>query len=70
MRNHSAVDRGDGTDGPIESARKVAATCTDCGRTYACTERADGMVHPIGRPSGCQCGNTAFEVLRDEPNAE
>lgn len=69
MTNHSALDREDGTGTTVDSPAKVAATCTDCGRTYASTKRADGVIRPIGRPSGCSCGGTTFELFHDEANA-
>lgn len=70
MTNHSALDARGGIDVTTDAPTKVAATCTDCGRTYASTKRADGVIRPIGRPSGCSCGGRRFELFHDEANTE
>lgn len=52
-----------------ETTRKVAAICTACGKAYASEQRPDGTVRPIGQRTGCECGETSFEVVDSEEAA-
>lgn len=52
-----------------ETTRKVAAICTACGKAYASEQQPDGTVRPIGQRTGCECGETSFEVVDSEEAA-
>lgn len=47
-----------------DESRKVAAVCEACGSAYAAVERANGDLHPVGRPDGC-CSDSKLRILSD-----
>ncbi|MDG5820524.1 hypothetical protein [Natronococcus sp. A-GB7] len=63
MNDRSGRDMAADSDADTETTRKVAAICTTCGKAYASEQRSDGTVQPIGQRTGCECGETSFEVV-------
>ncbi|WP_394742882.1 hypothetical protein [Natronococcus roseus] len=63
MSDRSSRNTGTDSDADAETTRKVAAICTTCGKAYASEQRTDGTVRPIGQRTGCECGETSFEIV-------
>lgn len=63
MNDRSGSSSAADLDVDAETTRKVAAICTACGKAYASEQRPDGTVRPIGQRTGCECGETSFEVV-------
>nr|WP_293033078.1 hypothetical protein [Natronococcus sp.] len=63
MSNHAGRNSATDSDAEAETTRKVAAICTTCGKAYASEQRGDGTVRPIGQRTGCECGETSFEIV-------
>ena len=54
---------------PDGEGKRTVARCISCGSAYAAEKWPDGTIQPIGKRTGCLCGENDFRVLGNDGTA-